>query len=436
MLDAWLPCAATLETLQALAATPGTFYPTREQLTSPGVAPGSEQGDPVREAVAKYQGEGEAAKRRVLASDGVTGDLRGLQQLLAAGNYRAGVSHTCSLLELYGQGRGRAGHLSKHSPSSLQVWWIRLALLVKLRQFNVAEAEAAAFGDLDRPDLYYEYYPELYPGRGGSMAPWPLRLLLAELPSHCGRQVEGMNRLFRLLSTVRAIIANIQGGLLPQGGPDLGGLVGDRAAAVAAWRGRERMVLTSLANCSIQHQDFESAVKCLDMLHEAVQEAGDQALLPPLHSTYGRLYLQLGSLPRAESHFTLASQGRGQGAQDQVESLVDSAFLALGQGHFQPALDRFLAAEAMVEDRGSQQALALANNIAVCLLYVGRLKEGLGRLEATITGNTANIQANPMLNLCTLYELESSYALQKKVGMLGLVSLHCPDSFAVSSLKL
>jgi len=196
------------------------------------------------------------------------------------------------------------------------------------------------------------------------------------------------------------------------------------------------MVLTSLANCSIEHQDFESAVKCLDLLQEAVKESGDQALLPPLHSAYGRLYLQLGSLARAESHFTLATQARGQAVQDQVDSLVDSAFLAIGQGQFQPALDRFLAAEAMVEDRVSQQALALANNIAVCLLYVGRLKEGLARLEGTITGNTDNIQANPMLNLCTLYELESSYALQKKVGMLGLVSLHCPDSFAVSSLKL
>ena len=221
VLEAWIPCPATREVLAAMAATPGTYYPTREQLTSPGVMPGSEQGDPVRDAVAKYQGEGEAAKRQILTSDGVTADIRGLQQLLAAGNYKAAVNHTCSLLELYGQGRGRAGHISKHSPSSLQVWWLRLALMVKLKHFSVAEAEAAAFGDLDKPDLFYEYYPEQYPGRKGSLVPWPLRLLLAELPGHCGRQVEGMNKLFRILTTVRKILSNLTNGLLPEGEPDL-----------------------------------------------------------------------------------------------------------------------------------------------------------------------------------------------------------------------
>jgi len=437
VLEAWIPSPATREALAAMAATPGTYYPTREQLTSPGVMPGSEQGDPVRDAVAKYQGEGEAAKRQILTSDGVTADIRGLQQLLAAGNYRAAVNHTCSLLELYGQGRGRAGHISKHSPSSLQVWWLRLALMVKLKHFSVAEAEAAAFGDLDKPDLFYEYYPEQYPGRRGSLVPWPLRLLLAELPGHCGRQVEGMNKLFRLLTTVRAILSNLNNGLLPEGEPDLQGRLADREGALECWRERERQVLTSLVNCSVMHQDYESAVKCLDMLKEVIEDSKHNELLPPLHSAYGRLYLQLGSLARAESHFAMASKARnGHSVQEQVENLVDSAFLGIGQGQFQAALDRFLAAEAMVEDRQSKQALAISNNISVCLLYVGRLKEGLSRLEGSITGNTENIQANPILNLCTLYELESSYAMQKKIGMLGLVSLHCPDSFAISSLKL
>ena len=60
------------------------------------------------------------------------------------------------------QGRGRCGQVSKHSPTSLQIWWVRLALLLKLRQFSTAEAEAAAFGDLDTPDLYYQVHTVLY----------------------------------------------------------------------------------------------------------------------------------------------------------------------------------------------------------------------------------------------------------------------------------
>ena len=71
------------------------------------------------------------------------------------------------------QGRGRCGQLSKHSPTSLQIWWVRLALLLKLRQFSTAEAEAAAFGDLDTPDLYYQvlYCTVLHCSTGSATVP-------------------------------------------------------------------------------------------------------------------------------------------------------------------------------------------------------------------------------------------------------------------------
>ena len=59
----------------------------------------------MRDLVAKFQGEAEACKRHVLAADAVTADTRGLQQLVAAGNYRAAINHTALLLEMYGQGR-------------------------------------------------------------------------------------------------------------------------------------------------------------------------------------------------------------------------------------------------------------------------------------------------------------------------------------------
>lgn len=44
---------------------------------------------------------------------------------------------------------------------------MRLALLTKLNLFQNAELEFEPFGDLDQPDLYYEYYPTVYPGRRG-----------------------------------------------------------------------------------------------------------------------------------------------------------------------------------------------------------------------------------------------------------------------------
>ena len=105
-------------------------------------------------------------------------------------------------------------------------------------------------------------------------------------------------------------------------------------------------------------------------------------------------------------------------------------------------------------DERQQRAKMISNNVAVCLLYVGRLKEGLERLQLEVTRDPTNIQVgdyherylknklviyfqgNMMLNLCTLYELESSYAMQKKIGMLGMVSQYSSDSFNMSMLKL
>ena len=67
-----------------------------------------------------------------------------------------------------------------------QLWFVRLALLVKLGLFQNAEAEFEPFGSLDQPDLYYEYYPHVYPGRRGK-APGggPARPRLSFCPVLC-----------------------------------------------------------------------------------------------------------------------------------------------------------------------------------------------------------------------------------------------------------
>ena len=77
---------------------------------------------------------------------------------------------------------------------------------MKLRSFSLAEVESEPFGDLDRPDLYFQFYPELYGGRMGCLVPFAFRLLLAELPQYLTKHQEALNRLHTLLATVRKVL--------------------------------------------------------------------------------------------------------------------------------------------------------------------------------------------------------------------------------------
>lgn len=86
-----------------------------------------------------------------------------------------------------------------------QLWFTRIALLVKLKSWSVAWAEAEPWWDLDRPDLYFQFYSELYGGRPGTIVPFSFRLLLAELPQYVHKPQEAFKRLFSILSIVRQV---------------------------------------------------------------------------------------------------------------------------------------------------------------------------------------------------------------------------------------
>ena len=47
----------------------------------------------------------------------------------------------------------------------------------------------------------------------GSMVPFSLRVIHAELPQHNGRPQESLDRLYRLLSTIRSVLNNLEKGL-------------------------------------------------------------------------------------------------------------------------------------------------------------------------------------------------------------------------------
>lgn len=78
-----------------------------------------------------------------------------------------------------------------------------------------------------------------------------------------------------------------------------------------------------------------------------------------------------------------------------------------------------------------------SNNAAVCLLYLGRLKESLGQLEGLVQEDPAlYLHESVLFNLTTMYELESSRSTQKKQALLEAVSCREGDSFNTQCLKL
>lgn len=83
-------------------------------------------------------------------------DVVGVKQLIAVGSFRAAANLTYRCLTTYGQGFGRVGQPTRHTPHSLQLWFTRFSLLIKLGEYDLCKREAEAFGLLERPDMYYD----------------------------------------------------------------------------------------------------------------------------------------------------------------------------------------------------------------------------------------------------------------------------------------
>lgn len=66
--------------------------------------------------------------------------------------------------------------------------------------------------------------------------------------------------------------------------------------------------------------------------------------------------------------------------------------------------------------------------MGVCLLYSGKLKEAIALYENAIQGNTMHtLNENLLLNLSTLYELESNNPRTKKIELLRQINKYKGD---------
>jgi tetratricopeptide (TPR) repeat protein len=336
--DAWIPNELTrLVLMTVLTNTAGSSLPVH-QTVAPAVIVEESLGDPIQEMVQRFMGEQEAAKRLVLNADSVPQDEVGLRQLIKAECLRSAIDLTSRLLTQCGQGPGSQSAPAKHTPYSLQLWFCRLSLLVKLHLFSSAEAEMEQFGDLDTPDLYHEYYVQSSGAlRRGSMVPFDMRVLHAELPHHVSRSQDTLDRLCYLLSVIKQMLLNLDNGLAEDGSM-LELNEASRTASKELWSVREIRVLYSLGNCLVNNKDYITAIKIYKSLLEK-----DLANEANLLSGIGRIYLQMGDAKMAAGYFELAEghADKRLSENSSTQTLMNRGLLQLGNNNFLEAYEIF-----------------------------------------------------------------------------------------------
>lgn len=261
------------------------------------------------------------------------------------------------------------------------------------------------------------------------MVPFSMRVLHAELPQYLNKPQECLDRLHSMRSICQKILANLEEGLAEDGSmmtltPE------NRQASIQLWRSRLCRVMYSMANCLLMMKDYVLAVETYLSIIQYEPQQRVQLL-----SGIGRIFLQIGDIKTAEKYFQeveKADQEKGQGPMIDTAILMNRAFVYLSQNNYADAHSCF--SSVLKIDPNNPVA---NNNAAVCLLYLGRLKESLGQLESLVQQDPAfYLHESVLFNLTTMYELESSRSTQKKQALLEAVAGREGDSFNAQCLKL
>eukprot|EP01137_Pigoraptor_chileana_P032209 Opistho-2@21224 len=351
-------------------------------------------------------------------------DAKGMRELMRRGAWRSVIDLSARYLTAHGQGFDRGEDtLPVHTHKTLQMWLCRAAALMRLRMYEVVAAELATFGDFDRADLFFEFYPDSYPGWTGSMVPFSLRVLHAELPIHLNMPQESLDRTYAVIETCTKVLSSLRAGRTDGMGPlD----AADVTAAIALWQSRVDRLKFSVGNQLVLLKDYDLAAVLYGEL------LAKEPSSTPLLSGIGRMYLQLGDLKTAADYFHKIESVGGASPHHSVLVSVNKALLLLAEGSCAKAIE--VLRGALKADPGN---LVIANNLSVCLLYDGNLQHAIGILENHLQNNPSqSVRENLMFNLATMFELESGRSGDRKRALIGTVASHASDGFDVECLKL
>ncbi|KAJ1897412.1 hypothetical protein LPJ66_003389, partial [Kickxella alabastrina] len=262
----------------------------------------------------------------------------------------------------------------------LKYWVYRILALAQLGQGGIVGVEV---GRLERVE-------------SGGMRRWPfeLRLLRAQAPGMLGEWAVVCDRLSSLLR-------GCQRALLPPAPPAPSAPSAPSASSDdsrALWEHRVRRISLLLVGCAMRMGDPGLATGILEAVAGwGLQSAGAD---PRLLSAVARVHLQLGSVPEAERLFL---QVERQVPGDRMVHM-NRALFSVAMGKWESARDSFAA----VVDGRPEEAVAAANNLALCQLYLGSPQLMLQSLQQLMVAapTAAGTAEELVFNYCSGLDLQ------------------------------
>ncbi|KAL6220056.1 hypothetical protein ACLB2K_007814 [Fragaria x ananassa] len=329
-------------------------------------------------------------------------ELASLQDLATRGSWRSILDKVT---------RARAQSLLTKPHDHLVYFTYNVLALTKLRRFTDAAAEIDSLEDLSSLRYKYEGYPDVYPGRVGSMVPFSLRWMYALIPMKLGRRQDGLDRLYLLLDFVRRKVKE----KIEIGSDDV-------------WRRREMFVMNGIIGVHLNHKELAA---CLSLIKELLNRDYTD---PVLVSKLGYIQMQMGDLEGAKRSFNVA-----QGMVEKVEgsemrNLVsrNKALVYMVGKDYVSAVREY---EECIERDGSD--VVAINNKALCLMYLRDLSDSIKVLESALERvPTVALNETLVVNLCSMYELAYVNHGDVKRTLSSWIARVAPDDFDTTSTRI
>jgi tetratricopeptide (TPR) repeat protein len=284
-------------------------------------------------------------------------NVEGLKQLIALGHLKAAYNLTTRLLTGYGQGIGKAGQPTRNTFETFEIWSCRFQLMMALKLHSQLLEELAPFESLDAPDTYFQYYPNLLQqGYTGSIIPFQLRLIHAEVPRFSPDPIESVKRCCTLEELTKKVIDKMIVEQRPEN-------------HISLWRQRLEVVKMTKARAWHTMKEYH---QCITIYHDLLSKATDEKRARLIQLLL-RTAVVIGDEKLVEKYSReLTVQNSGSQNYYLHKSIKDAFY-----GNYAKAINNLQNAQ---KTSGGLSNPMVANNEAICQLYNGKVEDARSHL--------------------------------------------------------